>query len=193
MLGADGLPLSLSSGGFAQSSELVNTSLAERVLALLETQSPNHDAGVVELYAGAGNFTVLLARAFSRVTTVESDEQACAAARANLSARGLTAKVTCADADSFVPKPGTDLVVLDPPRRGAKELSVALAASRVKSVVYVSCDPPTLGRDLAALSARFDVAAVESFGMFPGTSHSETVVLLVARSGTGTGAGAVRR
>jgi 23S rRNA (uracil1939-C5)-methyltransferase len=193
MVGADGLPLSLSSGGFAQSSELVNTSLARRVLALAESQSPNGEAGLVELYAGAGNFTVLLAKAFSRVTTLEADEQACAAARANLSLRGLTAKVTCADADAYVPKAGTEIVVLDPPRRGAKELSVALAASRVKSVVYVSCDAPTLGRDLAALSARFDVTAVESFGMFPGTSHSETIVLLTARSGTGARTGTLRR
>ena len=181
MMGADGAVLRLSSGGFAQASDAGNVELGERVLALAKRGAGSKpSASVVELYAGAGNFTVLLARAFERVLAVESSAAACDAARANLGARGLVAKVTCADADAFVftGSSKTDVVVLDPPRRGARKACAAIAVSSVKAVVYVSCDAPTLGRDLAVLAERFDVAAIESFAMFAGTSHSESVVLL---------------
>jgi len=180
MTGGDGHPLVLAPGGFAQASDRGNIVLASRVLELskaaIGTNRPS--ASVLELYAGAGNFTVLLARAFGRVSAVEADAEACEAARKNLAARGLVAKVTCADADAFELPPKTDLVVLDPPRRGAKAASAALATSSVKAIVYVSCDVPTLGRDLAVLAERFEPVAIESFAMFPGTSHSETVVAL---------------
>ena len=176
MIGADGALLRLAPGGFAQASEEGNRELGDRVLDLARQGGP--PSRVVELYAGAGNFTVLLARAFEQVVAVESNERACEAARQNLAARGLKAKVTCADADDFPLPPKTDLVVLDPPRRGARNPCVALAASSVKAIVYVSCDPPTLGRDLEILAERFDLVALESFAMFPGTSHSETVALL---------------
>jgi len=176
---ADGAPFQLAPGGFAQASDTGNRLLGARVLALAtQTLEPGVGRGVVELYAGAGNFTVLLARAFERVTAVESHDAACEAARANLSARGLSARVTCADADTFPIPPKTDLVVLDPPRRGARAACTALASSSVKAIVYVSCDMPTLGRDLAILAERFEPFAIESFAMFPGTSHSETVVAL---------------
>jgi len=180
MTGADGEPMVLAAGGFAQASDAGNVLLGQRVVALARgaVTRLSGAGGVVELYAGAGNFTVLLARAFERVVAVESVAAACDAARANLAARGLTARVTCADADRFPVPPKTDLVVLDPPRRGAKEACAALAASSAKAIVYVSCDTPTLGRDLATLAARFEPFAVESFAMFPGTSHAETVVAL---------------
>jgi 23S rRNA (uracil1939-C5)-methyltransferase len=149
------------------------------VLALAESESTSRPgASVLELYAGAGNFTVLLARAFTRVLAVESNAAACEAARANLASRGLTAKVTCADADELPIPPRTDVVVLDPPRRGARKVCEALAASSARAIVYVSCDAPTLGRDLASLEPRFDLVALESFAMFPGTSHSETIAHL---------------
>jgi 23S rRNA (uracil1939-C5)-methyltransferase len=180
MTGADGLQLRLAAGGFAQASDAGNVVLATRVLELAKgaTGHGHGSASVLELYAGAGNFTILLARAFGRVVAVESDSAACDAARGNLAARGLVGRVTCADAESFTIPPRTDLVVLDPPRRGAKAASIALAASSVKAIVYVSCDAPTLGRDLAILGERFEPVAIESFAMFPGTSHSETVVAL---------------
>lgn len=179
MSGADGEPLQLAPGGFAQASDAGNRALGERVAELAQAgRASGAAASVVELYAGAGNFTVLLARAFDRVVAVESNEDACEAARKNLVARGLAARVTCADADEFALPPRTDIVVLDPPRRGARSPCVALATSTVKAIVYVSCDAGTLGRDLAVLAGAFEPVAIETFAMFPGTSHSETVVLL---------------
>jgi 23S rRNA (uracil1939-C5)-methyltransferase len=180
MKGADGQPLVLAAGGFAQASERSNVLLGQRVAAMARDAALGGPGGTraVELYAGAGNFTVLLARDFESLLTVESSAPACDAARKNLAARGLRARVTHADVDSFDVPPQTGLVVLDPPRTGARAASLALAASRVKAIVYVSCDTATLSRDLATLAASYTPLAVESFAMFPQTSHAETVISL---------------
>ena len=171
--GADGAPLRLAPGGFAQAHPEVNAALARRVAELVGDAEK-----VVELYAGAGNLTVMLARRAS-VAAVESDAGSCDAARANLAARGLSAKVTQADASSFAVPKNTPAVVLDPPRAGAREACERLAAAAPKRVVYVSCDPQTLGRDLAVLcGAGLEVRAADAFEMFPHTSHVEGVVLL---------------
>ena len=77
--------------------------------------------------------------------------------------------------------PGTgERIVLDPPRTGAGPEVVALVADRAPAaIVYVSCDPPTLGRDLAALAARgYRPDVVHLFDLFPDTFHMETVVRL---------------
>lgn len=178
--GADGAPLELSPGGFAQASESGNGALARRVAALAGAALEGKDKPtVLELYAGAGNFTVLLAALGAKVTAVESHAGACAAAQKNLAARGLAAKVVVADAASYPVPNGTTLVVLDPPRAGAKEACDALVAGKAKKVIYVSCDPATLGRDLGALGrGGYALDSIETFEMFPDTSHVETVVAL---------------
>jgi 23S rRNA (uracil1939-C5)-methyltransferase len=181
IVGADGAPLRLAPGGFAQASEEANAMLARRVDELAREISPAN-ASAVELYAGAGNLTILLARSFA-LSSIESDRAACEAARANLAERGLRARVSEQDATSFTIPPATKLVVLDPPRAGAKEVAKKLAAKPVAAVVYVSCDPATLGRDLATLTPAYALAHVETFEMFPQTSHVETVVALVKRKG----------
>ncbi len=180
--GPDGLPLRLGPGGFSQASDEQN-----RVLALHVAKAAEELAGdvpAVELYAGAGNFTVLLARVLSRLVTVEADREACDAARANLASRGLSARVVCADAAGYEIPRNARLVVLDPPRTGAKDVIRALADARrpTPALVYISCDPPTLGRDLGTLAdAGYVLRSVDTFEMFPQTSHVETVAVLTAR------------
>jgi 23S rRNA (uracil1939-C5)-methyltransferase len=132
----------------------------------------------VELYAGAGNLTIALARVLGDLVAVESSRAACDAARKNLAVRGLAARVVEADAASHAWSPATRVLVLDPPRTGARDVAARLAASRVRRVVYVSCDPQTLGRDLALLAPAYALASVDVFEMFPQTSHVETVVAL---------------
>ncbi len=176
-LAADGAPLHLGAGGFAQAAEAMNAALGARVAELAGRGSG------IELYAGAGNLTVLLARTLAPLVSVEADANACTAARENLRARGLVAKVVEADASSYPVARATDVVVLDPPRTGARQACVALGARPPKRIVYVSCDPPTLGRDLALLvtgaPGGMTVRSVDVFEMFPQTSHVETVVCLV--------------
>jgi 23S rRNA (uracil1939-C5)-methyltransferase len=185
MRGADGEPLRLALGGFGQADEAVNALLARHV-AELASREAGHGPHPrwVELHAGAGNLSVLLARAHGgkgELVTVETSRAACEAARANLAARGLGARVVEADADTYTWGPMTRLVVLDPPRAGARAVAERLVASRVAHVVYVSCDPATLGRDLALLAAAYDLRSVTAFEMFPQTSHVEVVADLVRR------------
>jgi 23S rRNA (uracil1939-C5)-methyltransferase len=185
MMGADGEPLRLAPGGFGQASEGVNALLARHVAELAA-----HGAAAgkwLELHAGAGNLTVVLARAHADsnpkhdLVAVESSAAACAAARANLAARNLAARVMETDADSYAWSPLTRLVVLDPPRTGARAVAERLALSRVSQVVYVSCNPATLGRDLALLAPAYDLRSVAAFEMFPYTSHVEVVADLTRR------------
>lgn len=174
--GADGAPLVLAPDGFAQANEALNADLAKHVVAQAEPAG----RAVVELYAGAGNFTVLLAATASKVTAVESDRAACAALRANVSARGLGNVVVREEpAERGVATARGEVVVLDPPRTGARDVCAAIAQGPAKRVVYVSCDPPTLGRDLAALAPGYGLAALDAFEMFPQTPHVELVATLV--------------
>jgi 23S rRNA (uracil1939-C5)-methyltransferase len=190
IVGADGEPLRLAPGGFSQATERGNELLAGRVAELVRELPAGP---CVELYAGAGNLTVLLARERS-VVAVEQDRDACAAARENLAARSATgsgsatldARVVEADAAAFPIPKGTRVVVLDPPREGARAVAEALAArgarANAPSIVYVACDPPTLARDVRILvEAGWELRAVETFEMFPQTSHVETVAVLVPR------------
>jgi 23S rRNA (uracil1939-C5)-methyltransferase len=175
MTGADGQPLRLASGGFGQANAEVNASLGKHVASLA------HQAGAqraVELYAGAGNLSVLLAAEVANLTCVEASRETCEAARANLAARGARAKVVETDAEAYVWKNNTDLVVLDPPRTGASAATERLATSRVAHVLYVSCDAPTLGRDLRRLEPTYELRSLATFEMFPNTSHVEIVVQL---------------
>ncbi|MBV9948044.1 MAG: methyltransferase [Myxococcales bacterium] len=183
-VGADGRPLRLGPGGFGQANERVNVLLGACVAEIARACAA---AKAVELYAGAGNLSVVLAPLAGELTTVESRRESCDAARANLAARGLRAKVIEGDAETHAWSPATDLAVLDPPRTGARALAARLASSRVPHVLYVSCDPPTLGRDLAILAPAYEVRSVSTFEMFPQTSHVETVVMLARRRGAAAG------
>ncbi|HEY4117443.1 MAG TPA: rRNA adenine N-6-methyltransferase family protein, partial [Byssovorax sp.] len=188
MRGADHVPLRLAPGGFGQASDDGNALLARRVAALAKRAlGTREDARVLELYAGAGNLTVLLAALCKTLVAVESSRESCDAARMNLAARSLASNVTRvveSDASTFAIPAATHLVVLDPPRSGARDACTRIAASSARHVLYVSCDAPTLGRDLAVLeAARFAPLAVEVFDLFPQTSHVESVVLLERQRG----------
>jgi 23S rRNA (uracil1939-C5)-methyltransferase len=87
------------------------------------------------------------------------------------------------DANVFSIPSRAELVVLDPPRAGALGAARSIAAAGPKLVVYVACDPPTLARDLAVLTAAGYIPThIETFELFPQTSHVETVVRLTKKT-----------
>jgi 23S rRNA (uracil1939-C5)-methyltransferase len=186
LTGSDGAPLVIAPGGFAQPSDEGAARLARRAdeLARIEPAGarvppnprPRH---VVELFAGSGTLSVLLARDVTSFAAVEIDAASAAAARENLNARGLPGRVVTADADTFPIPAGTTVVVLDPPRAGAPGAARAIAASAARVVVYIACDPSTLARDLGVMTrGRLAITHVETVELFPQTSHVETVVRL---------------
>jgi 23S rRNA (uracil1939-C5)-methyltransferase len=116
---------------------------------------------------------------------VESDVRAVAALRENVAARALAnVTATCGDAEAALAGARTDVVVLDPPRTGARAVCEALAARTPRRVVYVSCDAPTLGRDVGMLMHGMELVALDAFEMFPQTPHLEVVATLVRRRAT---------
>lgn len=179
-IGADGLPLLGPLGGFSQAHGGINEALVREVRALAEPAG----ADVLELYAGHGNLTVALAPGARSVVAVEQVSEAVAALRENLALRGHAhARAVEDDAARYVGGRGAsrvDVVVLDPPRAGARDAIAGIVARRPRRVVYVACDPATLARDVRALrGAGYAPDAAVALDMFPQTAHVEAVVRLV--------------
>ena len=141
----------------------------------------------LDLFAGVGLFSVALAKRFSRVIAVESNPAAARDLEWNASGRsgGRGVEIRSADVEPFLNKlkDRPDLVVLDPPRAGLTPGIVkSLARLAPARITYVSCDPPTLARDLAALaSSSYEISRVHLFDLFPQTFHMEAVVHLRRR------------
>lgn len=135
---------------------------------------------VWDLYSGVGGFALHAAAPGRQVLGVETSPEAVASARLSAAHAGLAAEFLVADATTFalgsVSVP--DLVVVNPPRRGiGTALAGWLDRSGVGSVLYSSCNPESLARDLEAMLA-FGVSRARVFDMFPHTSHAEVLVLL---------------
>ena len=137
-----------------------------------------------DLYAGVGLFSVPLAQSFSSVVAVESSPSAVRDLRENL--HGTKQRVVAADTAAFLrqaatqPHPTPDLVVADPPRAGlGPEVTAALGKIRPRKITYVSCDPATLSRDLAALvQFGYRLNQMHLLDLFPQTFHIESVTHL---------------
>jgi 23S rRNA (uracil1939-C5)-methyltransferase len=131
---------------------------------------------VVDAYCGVGVHARRLARLGARVTGIELDPFAAGEAqRAAPGARVINAPVEAALAATLP----VDLVILNPPRAGAAaEALDALLARPPARIIYISCDPATLARDLRRLRRVFRVESISCFDLFPQTSHVETVVEL---------------
>lgn len=168
---------------FAQVNRAMAASLQQHVLTMLQSLSP---ARVIDAYSGRGDLAVILAESGVRVTAIEADPAATMRAADRLATyphtRVVTAMVENAIEDALNEETPAEVVVLNPPRRGVDvRVTAALADAHdrgVRSIVYVSCDPATLSRDLSRLP-RWRIAHVRCFDMFPQTAHVETVCVLV--------------
>ncbi len=141
---------------------------------------------VLDLYAGVGLFALPLGRRADEVRGLELSPTAVEDARANAEAAGLSqVRVHHGDVREMAewPARADERIVLDPPRTGAgAEIVRRVAARRPASIVYVSCDPPTLGRDLKVFTAEgYRPDSIAAFDLFPDTFHLETVVHLARR------------
>lgn len=141
---------------------------------------------VLDAYCGIGTIGLIASRKAGSVIGVELNKDAVKDAVNNAKINGITnAKFYCNDAGKFLVDMAergdkVDLVIMDPPRSGStEEFMESVARMGVKKVVYVSCNPETLGRDLRVMK-KLGYGAVEGWGvdMFGGTRHVETVVLL---------------
>jgi 23S rRNA (uracil1939-C5)-methyltransferase len=139
----------------------------------------------LDLFAGVGLFTLLLRSNFDRVVGVEANPASARDLESNIVAGRSHAEARTADVEAFLNgwTETPDAVVLDPPRSGLSHGAAArLAKLAPKRIVYVSCEPSTLARDLAAFAgAGYLLAEVDLFDMFPETYHIESLVVLEKR------------
>jgi 23S rRNA (uracil1939-C5)-methyltransferase len=172
----------LGAASFGQVNEAVAAELRAELLRRVGLRSP---ATVVDAYAGVGDTAEPLARAGARVTAIEWDRDAAARCGERLQAPSsvMTGKVE----DHLSRALPADVVIVNPPRTGLDARVTTIleaAAATTRALFYVSCNPATLGRDLARLPS-YRVVSVQGFDMFPQTAHVETVCELEPAAAAG--------
>jgi len=167
---------------FFQNNFFLLPELVSTVRAKLRSSGTKH---LIDLYCGVGFFGIELANAVESFVGVEYDQRAIAAARRNAATRHCSnGEFISGKVEEVLPKlvqrfsPAATTVLLDPPRKGCwPETLHLLRAQRPAQLIYVSCHPATMARDLNALTADgvFRVAGVTPLDMFPQTQHVECV------------------
>ena len=175
---------SVTASVFFQANDFMVLELA----ALVHELSANKGRdSALDLFSGVGLFSLPLASQFAKIVAVESSPEACRLCSSNASAAGFrNIQTVCTDAAAWMKSEGSaasnkfDLIVLDPPRSGAgTDVMEQINELAPATIIYVSCDPQTLSRDLACISSRaYRIDVVQGLDMFPQTFHFETVVRL---------------
>ena len=151
----------------------------------LKFLEPKKDAELIDLYCGVGLFSICFAEQYQKVIGIEEGNEAVLWAKKNAEGNGVSnSKFIEGKAENILPTLPLDAtkhhVVIDPPRVGMKKevVDALLRMPNIERLVYVSCNPGTLIRDLQLLSPRFVIQKVQPVDMFPQTKHLEAIVLL---------------
>jgi 23S rRNA (uracil1939-C5)-methyltransferase len=178
-----GKPMWVPAGAFVQTNAVMLDRLIANMEPAIEARSPVH---VADVYGGIGTFALSFADRVQHMTLIELDVSAVAAAQHTACDRNLTNM-------SFVSQPAeralrglaaVDLIIVDPPRSGlGSVVTAALGESGARSIMYVSCSPSSLARDLAELDALgFTASSLHLFDFYPHTYHVECLTTLDRRT-----------
>lgn len=177
-----GVHLSIEADVFTQVNSVANRELLSHLLARAAFQPAER---VLELYSGAGNFTLPMARRVAGVVAVEGYLPAVESGRRSAQSNGIGnirwIRAPVAAALAKLAKAGERFskIVLDPPSTGAKGIERDLASLGADEIFYISCNPATLARDLAALSKHgYRLRTVQPLDLFPHTFHVEALAVL---------------
>jgi 23S rRNA (uracil1939-C5)-methyltransferase len=179
------LKIACSPGAFLQ----VNTSAAEVLYRkAIEEVLPEPGMTVLDLYCGVGSLTLMAARSVEHVIGIDELPAAIDDARENARENGIAhADFFASTVEGFLQETSSVLgalsnrlvVIVDPPRSGCRgEVISQLLTLTPRRIVYISCDPATLARDLKMLSAQYHLSAVTVVDLFPQTSHIEVIARL---------------
>jgi 23S rRNA (uracil1939-C5)-methyltransferase len=172
---------SVNASVFFQANDFMVAELVELVQGIVKGKKQGR---ALDLFAGVGLFSLPLACRFAGVVAVENSPSASRLCARNIKDSGLgNIETVCADVRDILKsqkESAFDLIVLDPPRMGAgTDVMKQILRLSPKDIVYVSCDPQTLVRDLAVISpGEYGISLVQGLDMFPQTYHFETVVHL---------------
>ncbi|MDR0934994.1 MAG: 23S rRNA (uracil(1939)-C(5))-methyltransferase RlmD [Erysipelotrichaceae bacterium] len=174
-----GLKFKISASSFYQVNPIQTETLY--LEAIKEAKLEKEDI-VLDAYSGVGTIGLLMAEYVNKVLSVEINKDAVKDAINNARQNAISnVKFICDDASRYINNTNEkiDVIVMDPPRKGSDETFLkAVLKAKPKKIVYVSCSPETLARDLITLTKKYDIKSVQPVDMFPMSSHIENVVLL---------------
>ncbi len=137
---------------------------------------------LLDLYCGAGTIGIYLANNFNSVRGIEQNESAIKGANLNKGINDIKNISFVCEKASDINEIVEDVVVVDPPRSGLDSTTIKrILDSRIERLIYVSCNPITLARDINILKDKYNLVGMSLFDMFPNTSHAECVCLLEKR------------
>ncbi len=185
-------------GGFTQPNPFVNVKMIEWAIAQVNTIDPSQRGDFLEAYCGLGNFTIPLSKYFDKVLATEISKSSIKAALENCDLNGVSNidfirlsseemtqalrkerefnRLRDVDLDSY----DFGVVLVDPPRAGLDAATAELIKG-FEHIVYISCNPNTLARDLETLTLTHEVRSAALFDQFPYTHHMESGVFLVRK------------
>jgi 23S rRNA (uracil1939-C5)-methyltransferase len=179
----DGICLKVEGDLFIQVNAEGNRKLLRELLAAGGLEKNDQ---LLELYAGAGNFTLLLAKRTQNIVAVEGYRQSVNNGKRSAQLNGISnIRWICAPVPAAMERLAKQRqrfskIVLDPPRAGAKGIDRDLASFGAQSILYVSCNPATLARDLAALARHgYRLMFVQPIDLFPHTFHVEALAVMM--------------
>ena len=176
----DGLKLQISPRSFFQ----LNSKQAVQLYRTIASMVKEDNELIVEAYSGIGAISLYLKDKAKEIIGIESIKDAVVNANQNAALNGCEhVSFLCDDAANKLTylskKRSIDVLVVDPPRSGLDDAMLdCILRSKIKNIIYVSCNPATLGKNLAVLSSRYNVDKIQPIDIFPHTPHVETVALL---------------
>ena len=170
----------ISASSFFQTNSGVAAAMVAHLTETINELNLDNNAAVADLYSGAGTFTLPLARCFDKVTAIESYGSSIRDLRRNLDEAGLAAQVIGGDvARELSSLNPVELAIIDPPRSGLKpEATKALLEWGPRHLIYLSCNPTTMARDIGMLAQDYQLVRATPFDQFPQSYHVEAMALL---------------
>lgn len=166
----------------------VNRTMTENIFTHIKEAVSFTNKNVLDAFCGTGTIGLALADSAKSIVGIEIDPEAVQSANDNKQLLGIeNASYICDDIEraiTHIDLEQIDVAIVDPPRSGlASNMKKALLNMQLEELVYISCDPSTLMRDIGELAVYYEVESIKGFDMFPNTNHIETVALLRLRKG----------
>ncbi|MBI5560004.1 MAG: class I SAM-dependent RNA methyltransferase [Deltaproteobacteria bacterium] len=173
---ADGLHFSAAAGSFSQVNIPQNTNLVENVI---EFSALTGKEDILDIFCGAGNLTLPLGKRAKKTVGIDSDPRSIGYGRRNAEKNKITSvEFACESAarSKALENIRPSVVILDPPRGGSLEVVRKIAGLKIKRVIYVSCNPPAMARDISILlKGGYTLFSAVTIDMFPQTYHIEAI------------------
>ena len=179
-LDLNGLQYTVTPWSFFQAHWNLNKKVVELIISELQ---PLENMRILDLYAGAGNFSLPLAAHASQVIAVEENRYAADDGQRNVKLNNIkNCRFINSSAEKYRIQEKFDIVVLDPPRPGLQsDVARKIIDSSPGKIVYISCNPATLARDLRKFSERYNVDSLRMIDFFPNTYHVEALAFMSLR------------